>query len=159
MFGEDKHLILKTQEGQQEKGKLYLGNIWAAENLINQNDEQIKAILTVASNTNLVYDPQEFRHKIIEANDDPSFNLSPNFDEGVRFIDEHLQQTNVLVHCFAGVSRSTTLVLAYLMKHHNIGLDDALKLVRQKRQIAGPNYGFMKQLKEYEQKLKAKQNQ
>jgi protein-tyrosine phosphatase len=61
----------------------------------------------------------------------------------------------VLVHCHAGVSRSSTIVISYLMrKYINFSLNDALKFVKSKRPIIKPNKGFMKQLQKYEDKLK-----
>ena len=37
----------------------------------------------------------------------------------IDFIDDNIHKTNVLVHCFAGVSRSSTAIIAYLMKKLN----------------------------------------
>jgi len=60
----------------------------------------------------------------------------------------------VLVHCAVGKSRSPTIVMAYLMKHHNMSLKDAYNLVMQKRRLPGlnvcPNNSFMRQLMAYE---------
>lgn len=58
-----------------------------------------------------------------------------------------------LVHCVAGVSRSTSLVLAYLMKYANMTLKQAFQHVRSIRPQVRPNMGFFKQLIEYEQRL------
>jgi len=49
------------------------------------------------------------------------------------------------VHCISGVSRSATIVLAFLMLKRELSLMDALKLVREKRKIL-PNDGFLQQL-------------
>jgi len=48
----------------------------------------------------------------------------------------------VLVHCAAGVSRSPSVVCAYLMQRDRCSFDDALALVRQRRACAAPNPGF-----------------
>jgi hypothetical protein len=60
---------------------------------------------------------------------------------------------NILVHCFAGVSRSSTLVISYLMREKNLSVDEALAAVRQCRPFADPNKGFIKQLRNYELQL------
>ena len=48
---------------------------------------------------------------------------------------EELPRTNVLVHCIAGVSRSATIVMAYLMKSQGMTLQQAHRLVKSKRPI------------------------
>lgn len=57
------------------------------------------------------------------------------------------------VHCYAGMSRSTTIVIAYLMKTFRWGYDATLHFVRFKRSIANPNEGFAAQLRNYEKTL------
>lgn len=49
--------------------------------------------------------------------------------------------TNVLVHCYAGISRSATVVIAYLMKKRDIGHRQAMSLVSQYRPQINPNSG------------------
>jgi Leucine-rich repeat (LRR) protein len=51
-----------------------------------------------------------------------------------------------IVHCFKGASRSATVVIAYLMKYHNMELDDAYYYLKNKRSTIRPNNGFWKQL-------------
>jgi protein-tyrosine phosphatase len=57
------------------------------------------------------------------------------------------QNRKVLVHCAAGVSRSASFVIAYIMKSRKIGFDEAYTFVKSKRPIITPNSGFVKQLK------------
>ncbi len=56
----------------------------------------------------------------------------------------------VLVHCKAGVSRSPTVVLAYLTKYGNMNLREAYFLLKERRNVIAPNQGFWKQLVEFE---------
>ncbi|KAI5751558.1 hypothetical protein M8J77_008660 [Diaphorina citri] len=51
----------------------------------------------------------------------------------------------VLVHCLMGISRSSTCILAYLILKKKFRLTEALRLLRQSRDVR-PNYGFLRQL-------------
>ena len=49
----------------------------------------------------------------------------------------------VLVHCAAGVSRSATIVLSYLMKRNLMSRDKAYEYLKSKRNVIHPNSNFM----------------
>ena len=55
----------------------------------------------------------------------------------------------ILFHCFAGISRSSTMAIAFLCMAKNYSLRDAYSLALSKRSIIKPNNGFIRQLKEY----------
>jgi protein tyrosine phosphatase len=59
-------------------------------------------------------------------------------------------QQAVLVHCEAGISRSATTVIAYLMKFHNMTLGQAFQHTKERRRIINPNTGFVEQLRRFE---------
>lgn len=59
-----------------------------------------------------------------------------------------------MIYCRAGMSRSATLCIAYFMRHHNMTREEAFQYVKERRPIIHPNKGFLKQLNEYEAKLK-----
>lgn len=59
----------------------------------------------------------------------------------------------VLVHCAAGVSRSTALTLAYMMREHRMTLREALSAMRERRPIVWPNEGFVASLISLESSL------
>ncbi|RIA97053.1 protein-tyrosine phosphatase-like protein [Glomus cerebriforme] len=90
----------------------------------------------------------------IDIADDPSSNISKHFHECIGFI-ENAKSTNgrVYVHCQAGISRSATIVVAYLMNSQKISYKRALNLVKEKRPFVKPNHGFRKQLREFEKKI------
>ncbi|CAG4981111.1 unnamed protein product [Colias eurytheme] len=85
----------------------------------------------------------------IRANDTPQTNLLPYFPMANAFIEEGLQKGNVLVHCHFGVSRSATLVIAYIMQKYSLSFEQAYNFVRQRRKFINPNPGFVSQLKQY----------
>ena len=71
--------------------------------------------------------------------------LNSQIDNGVAFIDRaRAANSSVLVHCVAGISRSSTIVIAYLMKREKMTLKDAYAYVKSKRTIIRPNQGFLK---------------
>ncbi|CAG2257659.1 K14165 [Mytilus edulis] len=86
--------------------------------------------------------------------DRPFSQLDVHFDRVSDLIHKvHSRGGKVLVHCVAGVSRSATLCIAYLMKHQNMTLFDAHHFVWTQRKIVRPNPGFWKQLIAYERKI------
>jgi len=89
--------------------------------------------------------------------DSLSSNLSVHFDPVGKFIDDEISRGGkVLVHCLAGVSRSSSLVMAYLVRYKNFNLMDAYDYVAEKRKIIEPNDAFFYQLTIYERQLKDK---
>jgi dual specificity phosphatase 12 len=71
--------------------------------------------LTVASGVQPFY-PKDFKYKIISVADTSQSGLLRYFPAAVAFIREGIMRGGVLVHCYAGVSRSASCVIAYLMK-------------------------------------------
>lgn len=67
--------------------------------------------------------------------------------------DVYRSKGKVLVHCVAGVSRSATLTIAYIMQRSELSMMEAFKLVKRKRHIVAPNFNFMGQLMELERRL------
>lgn len=90
----------------------------------------------------------------VAVDDSPFANISIYFDKIADLIHETCQKGGkTLVHCVAGVSRSASLCIAYLLKYDNMSLYDAYKFVKERRPIIRPNNGFFRQLIDYERKL------
>ncbi|XP_061127221.1 dual specificity protein phosphatase 7-like isoform X2 [Syngnathus typhle] len=64
------------------------------------------------------------------------------------------KQCGVLVHCLAGISRSVTVTVAYLMQRLNLSLNDAYDFVKRKKSNISPNFNFMGQLLDFERTLR-----
>jgi hypothetical protein len=136
-----------------------LGNYEAATNIDILKRFSISSVLTVAESTGICYSKYLIKHhKIIPALDVEYYNLEKDFEEAITFINYARKFGNVLVHCFAGISRSASIVIAYLMKTEKMSYEEALRLCERKRDITCPNDGFIKQLKNYERTLNQRGN-
>ncbi|XP_008502262.2 dual specificity protein phosphatase 13-like [Calypte anna] len=139
---------------------IYLGDAWAARSKSTLQSLNITHILNAAHGPYSIntgaqyYKDLQMEYYGVEAFDDPSFDLSIFFHEAANFIGKALNTLGgkVFVHCAMGVSRSATLVLAFLMIHENMTLVDALKTVSAHRNIC-PNSGFLNQLRDLDLKL------
>lgn len=132
---------------------LYLGNLTAATDVKWLKDTKITHILTVDSCPlpRTIQLLPDLTVKYIQLTDMPREDFLPYFDECHNFIDQALTSNGkILVHCYFGVSRSSTLVIAYMMKKHEMTFDAAHDFVKSKRRFVSPNAGFVAQLKLYE---------
>jgi len=129
--------------------KLYLGNINAAFNLKELKAMGITHIITAHNSLKPLY-PKHFSYLTVQAEDLYYVNLIDHFEATAKFIDEGRKQGGVLVHCAAGISRSSTIVIAYMMQAMRFSLKEAFKYVRERRPIISPNDGFSRQLQVYE---------
>lgn len=57
------------------------------------------------------------------------------------------------MHCLAGISRSVTVTVAYLMQKRRWSLNDAYDFVKQRKTNVSPNFNFMGQLLDFEKTL------
>ncbi|XP_045193964.2 dual specificity protein phosphatase 3-like isoform X2 [Mercenaria mercenaria] len=95
----------------------------------------------------------------IAATDIMTFKMASHFEAAADFIHNALNSGGkVYVHCMSGVSRSSAIVLAFLLMKRNMQLIDAIKAVRDKRNIL-PNDGFLKELVELNNRLYSSQTE
>jgi protein-tyrosine phosphatase len=78
--------------------------------------------------------PQNVKSKLLfhsfhYVEDHDQFNISSLFDITYDFIEKSRKTTNILIHCYAGISRSATVLIAYLMKKLEMGVREAMDLV------------------------------
>jgi protein-tyrosine phosphatase len=58
--------------------------------------------------------------------------LRAKFEEGVELLDELMRTNTVYLHCNAGLNRSPTLAIAFMVKKMNIDIDKAEHLFRER---------------------------
>lgn len=127
---------------------LYLGSLSAAKDLKTLNDYKISHIITIDT-CPLPRHILELKHltvKFVQLSDFPKEDLLSHFDACIEFIEDGLSKGAVLVHCYFGVSRSASVVIAYMMKKYQLSYQQAFQKVKSKRSIVYPNKGFVSQL-------------
>ena len=101
----------------------------------------------------------EYTHKQIDITDEETSNMLDEFDGACQFIDSALfplgvkskkHQGSILVHCAHGVSRSVSIIMAYLMKNYNLSYKQAFYAIKRKKDDIEPNAGFISQIELYE---------
>ncbi|XP_022098344.1 dual specificity protein phosphatase 1-like [Acanthaster planci] len=146
------------QEGEpvQILPHLYLGNAFHAARRDLLEAHGITAVLNVSRCVpNYFLSEGAIAYKSIPVDDDNEADLLSWFPEAIDFIDTvKLSGGSVLIHCRAGISRSATVCLAYLMKVQAMRLEEAFEFVRSLRKVISPNFSFMLQLLRYEADLK-----
>lgn len=129
---------------------LYLGSEWNAANLEELQRNRVSHILNVAREVDNFF-PERFTYCNVRVWDEEAAQLLPCWKETHRFVEAaRAQGTRVLVHCKMGVSRSAATVVAYAMKQFRWTLEQALRHVQERRPVARPNPGFLRQLQTYQ---------
>ncbi|GAA5815634.1 hypothetical protein MFLAVUS_009146 [Mucor flavus] len=143
--------ILITSVGQQVSPGIWLGGYKALETESFLKKNKIKCILSLG-HFKYIYKPDEYVHKIIAITDNPEANIIRYFPEAIEFISNAVNnQEPILVHCLAGISRSPTVVTAYLMATRRLRYKAALAIIKQTRPFVTPNPGFINQLKLFQE--------
>jgi len=135
---------------------LFLGNMKDASDIEAMSRLGIDHVLNVTAVSPAYQMSSKITYKQLHAADNGYQNLKQYFDEAFEFIDKARNcGGSVLIHCQAGVSRSPTIAIAYLIKYFSMSMVEAYKFVKSRRSIISPNLNFMGQLLEFEQGIKA----
>ena len=133
---------------------IYLGNIDHATTKSVVQEAGINVIINCTESLQSIeFDGVEFHRVSIK--DSISEDAARFFDETSDLIDAYLADgKKILIHCAAGISRSPTILAAYLMRSRGMSCDEALGFIRHARPIVDPNIGFVIQLCAYEARLR-----
>lgn len=144
---------------------LYVGDWYSSTNPYRLAELGIFAVITVETRSQSPKVLREYNelgicHTQYRVGDYHTVPISDYFDHSYRFILRHLRQKKkVLVHCWAGRSRSVTIAANYILQtiyslsadkssfiSTNEMVDKVLQLIKSRRPEAGPNHGFIRQL-------------
>ena len=130
--------------------KLYLGNNESAKNLEILQKHNITSILICGYFLSEFF-PGQFIYKTLEIQDNEYEIIINSLIKGIDFIESN---KTILVHCREGISRSSTIVIGYIMYKEKKSYIEAENFVREKKDDIKPNENFVKQLKEFEDIIK-----
>lgn len=136
---------------------LLLGGHNSIKNANELSCQGVTHVLNMAKELKL--NTQEYSNKNIKilqigAKDIDMYNIRPDFDLAFMFIDDCLRSRGkIIVNCARGISRSATIVIAYLMFRYNLRLNQSYTLVSSLRPQVRPNSGFRSILAIYDLEL------
>ncbi|KAI0656971.1 hypothetical protein C8Q70DRAFT_306841 [Cubamyces menziesii] len=124
---------------------LWVGDLPSALDTEKLKAHNIRSVLTAMRGRVRIH--ETFVRHQINIDDTESSDILQHFVPAITFIQAELDKNHgVLVHCQAGMSRSVSIVAAYLMVSQGLTPDAALEVIRQSRPDVQPNDGFMRQL-------------
>ncbi|CAI0390257.1 unnamed protein product [Linum tenue] len=135
---------------------IYLGSDAVAKNREVLRQNGITHVLNCVGFVSPEYFKDDLVYKTLWLQDSPSEDItSILYDVFDYFEDVREQSGKVLVHCCQGVSRSTSLVIAYLMWREGQSFEDAFQYVKAARGVTNPNMGFACQLLQCQKRVHA----
>ena len=116
--------------------KVFIGSYANAKDKEELEKNNIKYILNCASECSNLFE-DKIKYLKLDIKDQNDFPINEYFDKGANFINESLNNNdgNILVHCMQGKSRSTCLVMAYLIKYKKEDTNSAYKILKAKRKL------------------------
>jgi atypical dual specificity phosphatase len=139
--------------------RLYLTDLFTAETQLSALG--ITHVISVLEDAPVFPEAHLLRTLHIPLSDSPGENILAYLPATTSFIHDALAESpdsRVLVHCLMGISRSATVVCAYLIATARMTADEAIVAVRAKRGIVCPNLGFRRQLDEYAKQVQGGQS-
>ena len=157
MLNRIKSIFTYTTGGKYEANEIvlniFLGNIDSVYDPDTLNKKNIKNIISVINGFEPPY-PSDFNYLVLDSLDTINTKLQDKFELTYDFIEQALDRNEkILIHCMYGRSRSSTIMIAYLIRKFGYTAADSLNYVKMCREDVEPNEYFMSQLEDYYNKL------
>lgn len=128
---------------------LYLGSMDAGRDESLLREKAVTHVLGILDNFFCMPKFEGITYFRVEMADSFQSNIENHLPAVLEFIEQARKEGhNVLVHCAAGISRSASFVIAYMMVKYNMQYEAARDFVRSKRGCIMPNLGFRRQLED-----------
>jgi len=147
------NLDLASQVFTVKKAAIFVGNKANAQDQEHLTELGITHVINCAAEIPIpaFYAECNIQSLHLAMTDMVAYPIEEHFEETCAWIQENLKGKNkILVHCQQGKSRSATIVLAYLIHHHNMRYMPALASVTARRHLIDPNSGFKNKLEAWE---------
>jgi len=140
---------------------IWLGEANDAMDIETLKKNGVNSVINCADQATLTcgeYYPIGWSYLGIECDDKANYDIiGKHLNEFTDFMDECVvNKRKVLVHCVAGINRSATLLIAYLVRRRGMSLIDAISLCHAKRPIILTNEAFVMSLIEWSERLEQK---
>lgn len=134
---------------QHVQDTVYIGDIASACNEVELKKLGITHIITAILGVNPQF-PQDFVYLNVPIRDVESEDIKSHLTTTTQFIDDAVKSGGkVLIHCVCGISRSATIVAAWMMSRNGYTVDEAIHLLKEKRECVDPNPAFREQLEQF----------
>lgn len=157
----DYYLQINNENLNEVYPRIYVGNLSTSLNKDLLKEKGITHVIIALTGLPPPF-PEDFKYLTLPAIDTKSFDLSQHFDNSNLFISNALKSdplNKIYVHCVCGVSRSVSIVCAYLIQEHGLTPFEAIKKIKSQRNCANPNDGFVAQLETYQTTNKFNKNE
>lgn len=144
-----------------DEENIWLGNLESACDREAMKLHGIGRIVTAVYDINPIFpDDPGLMYLKVPVIDKPDADIAKHFNRAIEFMDDAVKNgKGVLVHCVFGVSRSSTLICAYLIAKKGLTVQQAIAAVKDKRPQADPNKGFLLQLQVLWEQLRKKEEE
>jgi dual specificity phosphatase 12 len=125
---------------------LFIGSFVCAEDddwLIENN---IKGVLTVCEDKPVLLGIDMYLY--LPTSDWGPMNFD-YFEKCFDFIDNSIKVGNVMVHCFAGINRSASVIIAYIMYKSDCSYEEAYERVKTMSPLIDPTSSLISEIKSY----------
>lgn len=127
---------------------IYVGSSFNAASLAIMQEFNFKYVINVTTNVPNYFADCGIEYLKIPIKDN-------NIDKIDKFLNEAYEKIlefqkkgdgNILIHCFVGASRSVSVAMYYMVKKHNMTLDEALAHLKKRRYLIHPSEVLMDSL-------------